>query len=112
MTTIKPTAGYGRAHKPMTPSTAPSDNGRVSEFLALGDGIVRHLLDALLRMDDLRAVLDDTRSTPAQRDAAYRNVHDVVADLEEEIRSSNTIMLDIAASWPMTASAYGRLPSE
>ncbi|MEG8179234.1 hypothetical protein GZH49_11905 [Nocardia terpenica] len=87
------------------PIADSGNRGRVTEFLALGDGIVRQLSDVLLRLDGLQAVLDDSEATPGQRDTACRNIRTLVSGLADEIRWRNAEMLDITAGWPMAAPA-------
>ncbi|ATL70161.1 hypothetical protein [Nocardia terpenica] len=103
MTIARPAAGFDRFRG--YPTVGSGNLGRVTEFLALGDGIVRQLSDVLLRLDGLQAVLDDSAATPGQRNTASRDVRALVSGLEAEIRSRNTAMLDITAGWPMAALA-------
>ncbi len=72
-------------------------------FLALGDGVVRRLLDVQLRLDTIRDVLDSSNSTSAQVQAARGDLTALVAGLEAHLRVSNAAMLDITSGWPNSA---------
>lgn len=79
------------------------DDAGITAFLTLGDDLVRNLLDVLQRLDRLRGVLEDTKSTLLQVDSATIDVRELVARLEVDLRSANTSMLAIAGNWLMTA---------
>lgn len=74
------------------------------QFLTLGDGVVRRLLDALSHLDLLRGVLDDSDSSSAQMHTAHGQLSDLLTDLETHIRVTNAAMLDITSAWPTPAS--------
>lgn len=79
------------------------DDIGVTAFLSLGDDLVRNLLDVLQRLDRLRGVLDDTKSTLLQVDSATIDVRELVATLETDLRSANTSMLAIVSNWLMSS---------
>ncbi|WP_040808912.1 hypothetical protein [Nocardia concava] len=91
------------ASRPVATDKLTDDDAGVTAFLSLGDDLVRNLLDVLQRLDRLRGVLDDTKSTLLQVDSATIDVRELVARLEIDLRSANTSMLAIASDWLMSA---------
>ncbi|WP_282786002.1 MULTISPECIES: hypothetical protein [unclassified Nocardia] len=104
---MTPPPGPERPASALRPTPAPgfADAHRFHEsdrFLTLGDGVVRRLLDVLLRLDTIRGVLEASDSTNAQVTAARTDLSALVAELENHIRVSNSAMLDITSTWPIT----------
>ncbi|WP_306364022.1 hypothetical protein [Nocardia sp. CC227C] len=104
---MTPPPGPERPLSALRPIPSPgSANARryhgSDHFLTLGDGVVRRLLDVLLRLDTIRGVLDESDSTSAQVAAARNDLSALVAELENHIRVSNSAMLDITSTWPTT----------
>lgn len=83
------------------------DDAGVAAFLTLGDDVVRNLLDVLQRLDRLRGVIEDTKSTLLQLGSARIDLRDLVVRLETDLRSANTAMLAIASNWLMSSPERG-----
>ncbi|GAB0104171.1 hypothetical protein JMUB6875_31450 [Nocardia sp. JMUB6875] len=107
MSTPNETGAPWRARPSMaravTVSELTDDDVGVTTFLTLGDDLVRNLLDVLQRLDRLRGILEDTKSTLLQVDSATVDVRELVATLETDLRSANTSMLAIASNWLMSS---------
>ncbi|QLY29253.1 hypothetical protein [Nocardia huaxiensis] len=87
--------------RPATPLPF-ADDPAITRFLALGDSTVRCLLDALLRLNELRAALDGPATTDADTRAAHSDLAGLLSRLETQLRTTNLAMLDITSDWPMT----------
>ncbi|MFE3796702.1 hypothetical protein [Nocardia tengchongensis] len=83
------------------------DDVGVAAFLTLGDDVVRNLLDVLQRLDRLRGIIEDTKSTLLQVGSASIDLRDLVARLEADIRSANSAMLAITGHWLMSSPGRG-----
>ncbi|MFE6864794.1 hypothetical protein [Nocardia sp. NPDC057668] len=96
-------AGQRREHEAVQAGDLTDDDAGVNSFLTLGDDMVRNLMDVLQRLDRLRGVLDDAKSTLLQIDSATIDVRDLVARLETDLRSANASMLAITSDWLMAS---------
>ncbi|MEU0540217.1 hypothetical protein ABZ319_10130 [Nocardia sp. NPDC005978] len=103
MTAPDEPAGQRREHEAGQAGDLTDDDAGVNSFLTLGDDMVRNLMDVLQRLDRLRGVLDDAKSTLLQIDSATIDVRDLVARLETDLRSANASMLAITSDWLMAS---------
>ncbi|WP_067538927.1 hypothetical protein [Nocardia crassostreae] len=102
MSTHDETAGDRQAAWNDNAGELTDDDAGVAAFLTLGDDVVRNLLDVLQRLDRIRGVVEDTKSTLLQVGSASIDLRDLIARLETDLRSANTAMLAITGNWLMS----------